>query len=819
MDQSRFEFLKTVAAYFKENPREGYYQGATRTECFSLLALQFSTPNDILDPTAPEFLNQTEERIKLFEQNFAQGKPPPQTTPLDPELEKAVQTWQYEAGSGKILPGERWGGARIGGDMAGENHLKTWQKLDPKMGPKVDQFLKGSTNPLEKDRFEFCKGLTKHFQENPQANEYLGVSRQTCYSFLALQFCDPDKILDPTTPQFLKQVDEKISSLDEKVKQNQPLPLTGVLPSTMDKTIQMWQDAIKGKSADEATEIGKKFERALKENSSRAWKKISPKMAPKMEWFLKSGLQKAVGVVGFGLMATFFSLEVIKQAVKTLAPLLYLMYNFFAAIGGAVFAGAIYGGVAGALAGGVGGAVLGAKLGAAIGFAVGGPVGAVIGGVLGGITGFIVGILAGTAIGMAIGAAVGYAWEHWIWRPLQGAWTWMGDALGGIGNAFGGAMGGMGGFFGGILGGAGSAIGGLLSWAGGGITTAGGFVAGLGAGLSTVSLPASMVTVPVLGATGGVFALTLWMNTSIVGTAFMRQPAPQAVEVPLPESYQYISLSKNGAFSGIGQPINYTLTITAKEKRLANIQVADSTSFTCASNPPSVPRKTLDPIATLDPDQTVRLTYKTGTNDQFNNCTVTNTATVTFDVSEEGKTNQSVSASYTITIGSPPASGCPVPNGTILCYSYYWPSSSVCRHCQPGYSLTCNPTNTTGIYDAIDVVGGDVYLPAILGETPRWQFLRETQIIDYGRGGIDWGWRKEFLTAAPVKGDRYELFLLHLNQGDPSLTEGQIYPSGRRVGTFYRNSSALSTPHVHVTVRKNGSEWLPADVDLKMCGS
>ncbi|MDP2719223.1 MAG: hypothetical protein Q8P44_05240, partial [Dehalococcoidia bacterium] len=430
--------------------------------------------------------------------------------------------------------------------------------------------------------------------------------------------------------------------------------------------------------------------------------------------------------------------------------------------------------------------------------------------ILGGIVGFVVGSGVGAIVGGLVLGALGSAVEHWLWQPALSTWSGLGGSLSGLG-----------GLFGGLLGGAGSAIGGFLSWTGGGLAAAGGFVAGLGVQLSALSLPTSLITVPVLGATGGALVFTLWMNTSIVGTAFMRQPIPKVTNPP-PGASEYIALDKTGVFSSLGAPISYTLRLTAKTKRLENIQVSDETTFNCAGSPPSVPRKNLTPTPlSLNPGETTTLSYSTDTNPQFNNCTVTNNATATFNVPEEGKTGQIASASFSVTIGSPPATNCPVLGGGILCGS--WGSSYSCRHCKPGYygydcQGDCNFTGACERATAIDVTvlpagrdTSDVYLPTIFGENMRWEFKGEREIWD----GIFWGYDKIF-SAQSTSGKRYNIRLLHLDPGSPSLTVGQIYPSGTKVGNLFDNLDSPGRGHVHVTIAEDGV-WKPPDLYFKMC--
>lgn len=727
MDQDRLEFIKKVHTFFRQNLQATHFLGVSRSTCLAITALNLSGPTETHDPTHPDFLNQTQVKIDRFEHNFSQNVHP-DVIPLPSNLEVATQTWQKEITRGLDNKTDHRDLTKRG--LQYETQLnnfarQAWQKGNSKLDPKMDLFLKGvySGNLPGRSRYEFLKEVADHFRQNPQDRQYLGVSRQACYSVLALQLSTPEEILDPTDPRFSTQINQKFNDLDKEedehqtlagelrkeltssvgedkmgelektakekmerkdpleareqkmrdlltiedgLKKNKHLPQMGLASPELEKTIQDWQDeAAKRPPSGQIPRLKKSFDKPLKEHSMQTMQKVNPKIASKMNWFLKSGAVKALSVVGFFFMASVFSAEAIKKAVKYLAPPIYFMYNLFASLGIGALAGAVIGGTLGGLAGAIGGAFFGAKLGIVIGAAVGGPVGAVIGGIIGGITGFVIGGLAGTAIGMAIGGAVGYAVDHWVWQPIQGFWTGAGDALGGIGGGTGGALGGIGGFFGSMLGGAGSAIGGILSWAGGGITAAGGFVAGLGAELSTISLPASAVTVPVLGATGGAFALTLWVNTSIIGTAFMREPIPK--EYAPPPTSIYIALEKtaspafltNTDVGGGGKDISYTIKIGAPKGPITNVRLTDQTTkVTNGVSTIITTGKENITIGSISQGATETITYQIRADGTFKDSVITNDVTVTAET--PGKAGEMSTASFTVIIGSV---SCLVANG------------------------------------------------------------------------------------------------------------------------------------------------------------
>lgn len=788
MDRTRFDFLKGVAGYFKTTPNATQYLGVSKANCFSLLNLSVSAPGEILDSTHPEFLEKTEEKLNQFSEALQKNEALPENLRLPEELENVTQEWQDKIAQEKDPVQQGVAGRELDGKIKSAS-LKAWGKANPELESGIT-------------RLQLFKKVSTYFRENPKVTHHLGVSKQTCSSVIALHLSTPEELVDPTAPDFWAKADEKINQSEEKILQNQPLPQTIALPKNMEDAVQKWQDSVMKEGA---SPLLKKEKKDIKTGSLNIWKRINPKLASKVEWFLKSPLTKVGSVVGFALLATLFSAEIIKKAVKYLGAPLYFLYNIFAALGTGAIVGFAVGAVTGGIAGGVAGAILGAKLGAAIGLAVGGPIGAVIGGVLGGIVGFVVGLGVGALIGGAVLGTLGYAIEHWVWQPVQSLWVGAGNALGGVG-----------GFFGGLFGGLGSAIGGALSATGGAAMATGNFLSGLVGQLSTISLPTTVVTVPLLGATGVAFGFTFWANTSIVGTAFMRQPAPQTT--PPPVVSEYISLSKDGVFPGIGAPISYSLTLTAKNKRLENIQIIDETTFNCAGAPPSVPRKTLGPIVFIDPNQTSTLNYSTDTNPQFNNCTVTNTATATFDVREDGKTGQTAPASFSVTIGSPPAPSCPIPSGVITCGSY----TAGC-HCRPGYILYPCTNNPTAPF-AIDVAGPsrgpnyDVYLPAVKG-VAQWQLTKEGEVRDGPPYYYYWGWERIFFGTS--NGINYTIRFLHIINSPPLEINNKWYPVGTRVGRLWDgtgwNGPGEWGPHVHVTVSEGGT-FKDADYYFNLCG-
>src|SRR3990170_3447091 len=63
---------------------------------------------------------------------------------------------------------------------------------------------------MTRERLEFLKKIANHFRENPSSTEYLGVSRETCFSLLSFHFSPPEEIFDPTAPDFLAKIEKRL---------------------------------------------------------------------------------------------------------------------------------------------------------------------------------------------------------------------------------------------------------------------------------------------------------------------------------------------------------------------------------------------------------------------------------------------------------------------------------------------------------------------------------------------------------------------------------------------------------------------------------
>lgn len=408
------------------------------------------------------------------------------------------------------------------------------------------------------------------------------------------------------------------------------------------RTVFFFLPAATGRSLGVKLGIYKVNNLGFVESLPKIWiKGFQARLSPQIESSLVGGaLQRTarVGLIGklnrFGVIFSGIktSFNIAKKSIVALGVQLGLT---LLALGKSALVGALAGSLAGGIAGAIAGVKIGAALGATIGSIVPG-VGTAIGGFVGGLIGGTIGFFTGAGVGGAIGAFIGWAFPE-------------------------------------VISGIGSLVTGTLS-------TIGSLTTSLFTTLQGVTMAGAATSVPVFGAIGITTVATVY-TTLLVSSAFIETGERGA---PLPPSAKYITLEKKGDFTNLGSPIKYTLIVTAKEKGLINIRLTDNSVFNCSGNPPSVPPKTFPPFS-LEPGKSSTLTYQTETNDQFNNCTVVNTATATFDVPDDSKTGQTAAASFALTIGSPPQdcpSGWPTASGKNWIIQGPWADWS---HDFPGY--------------------------------------------------------------------------------------------------------------------------------------
>lgn len=283
-----------------------------------------------------------------------------------------------------------------------------------------------------------------------------------------------------------------------------------------------------------------------------------------------------------------------------------------------------------------------------------------------------VGASAGALIGSAIGTLGGYVIGKYIVSPTV-------SAVKGLISGVEGGVGATGGFVGSALASAASFITGAASAIWGGITSAGGAALGFlsGAanfivgGLSTLSIPASAVMIPVAGGLGAV-AIGGTIVSLVTATSFFNSETDIPSQIKTPGENQFFTLSKTSNpqkldNNDLPHDITFNITLTAKETKLTNIHVTDQLKVQTKSNdflvtqdkngkPISPPCADTTPTE-LEPNQSwncqfVMVADKNPPERNFSDSFVANTVTVT--TTPEGKTEITDSAVATVVIGNPP---------------------------------------------------------------------------------------------------------------------------------------------------------------------
>ncbi|MCJ7793005.1 MAG: hypothetical protein MUP45_03450 [Candidatus Marinimicrobia bacterium] len=294
----------------------------------------------------------------------------------------------------------------------------------------------------------------------------------------------------------------------------------------------------------------------------------------------------------------------------------------------------------------------------------------------------------------------------------------LGTLAGGLG---GGIIGGFLGFkIGGLIG---VAIGGPLGMAIGGTI---GFFAGLitqfiwdkitsGAASLPQATTAGLTQATAAAGTSASLAMPAAVATAITGGLIVSQIISSAFFIPSEGEYltsPYIQVTKTVEFSGnLGDPINYTLQVTAVDRNLTQVRIVDQPTATCTNTPPSISEQTWDGNLTFAAGETWQKTYSVTTNDQFNNCLISNTARVT--ALADGEPAESFSVGH-VSIGQPPEVipwGLPIHDNP-----------------QRGIGYTYNQiTAENTVHQGIDVHGPN-------GATVYSTFTAESKVIGIGYG-------------------------------------------------------------------------------------
>lgn len=322
----------------------------------------------------------------------------------------------------------------------------------------------------------------------------------------------------------------------------------------------------------------------------------------------------------------------------------------------------------------------GATMGSIIGGAILGPFGIVTGGAIGGYFGWT----NPTGTLNALGKTIHYATHPWElagkpWAAVKGGITSAANGIiSGITNALSSAASSIGSFLSGAVSGTFSALGGIAN-----------FLTGLGG----LSLPTSIVTVPLAVGVGGVGIGTMFITGFVTPAAFFTNEG-EVGTTPTPGVTDYFTLTKT-AFpnvianqsAGATQQVEFTITLTAKSTRLISIALVDE-----AKGGPGgsiiIPTPAISCTTPMNPGTVCTQKIIIGIDSRFNDSIVTNTVRAT--VTPEGAAALTTSVVATVTVGAPPAQ---CPRG--------WPVIGNITQGPEGATSHSNPA--FGEYEALDI--------------------------------------------------------------------------------------------------------------------
>ena len=414
-------------------------------------------------------------------------------------------------------------------------------------------------------------------------------------------------------------------------------------------------------------------------------------------------------------------------------------------------------------------------VGAAIGFAIGGPVGAVVGGAIGATV--------GPQILSAIGNYAGFAKS----------------ATSAIGHGASSIVSGIGNAISSVISSAGSAIGSAISGTFGALGGAANFLTSLGG----LSLPTSIVTVPLAVGIGGVGIGSMFITGFVAPAAFFTTEGELGTS-PTPGETEYFTLTKTAFPNAIAnQPpgatkqIEFTITLTAKGTKLINITFVDEAKGG-PSGSISIPTPALSCTVPMDPGTVCTQTFIIGLDSRFNDSIVTNTVRAT--VSPEGFGAQTTSVVATVVVGSPPAQ-CPAA----------WPTASGGNGITQGPSgATSHARLTTFGEQSIDV--GVSYVPALA----TFDGVVETAhtLNDNGYGiFVD--------LAGTCNGTPFRARWAHLNSINSSIAPGANVRLGQTLGTTGETGNVFGA-HLHYSFFGGltmTAPYIPTDVAFPSCNS
>ena len=332
----------------------------------------------------------------------------------------------------------------------------------------------------------------------------------------------------------------------------------------------------------------------------------------------------------------------------------------------------------------------------------------------------------------------------------------------------------------GLIGSAGKWLGGAMGKAGGFLGSAANYTSGLFSTITHVSISPTLLLIVAPGAVIGAGIGAFFVN-HVASSAFVVPP-----EVATTMVSQDIKVTKTAAFSGVvGTPIEYKIQISATGKDLTGVTIVDQASATCTGTPPSLSDHSWN-IAAISNGQIIEETYSLPTNDQFNNCLISNTAKVMATV--DGHADEAV-AVYSVAIGTPPVCnpmGLPVHDNPHRCGGY-----------------TYGEATGSGPHNGIDVRGAFSTNPCLLANgdpqlsVPVYStYPCESTVVNagsYTAGG-------NFVNLAVGE---YSIHLCHLKE-IPSVVAGQKIPANGQVGIQGNTGTKTTGEHVHYMIYKNG---------------
>lgn len=402
------------------------------------------------------------------------------------------------------------------------------------------------------------------------------------------------------------------------------------------------------------------------------------------------------------------------------------------------------------------------------------------------------------------------------WHAVTHPWELVGKPLGAAKNAFStagsnitvgvkGFVSGVGDAIGGTISAIGSTVGNIAGAVFGAIGNAANAFIGVIGGLE---IPTSIVTVPLAVGLGTV------AGGSILVTAFVAPAAFFSLEGDLgsaniPGQNQYFTLTKTAqpiAFPNLpatgSQQVLFTITLTAKDTRLNNVQVLDTASggsggsILITTDSSGNPISPINCPATMNPGEVCTRQITLSIDSRFNDSIVTNTARVI--ATPEGQSVQTEAVAALVTVGTP-STQCPST----------WPTSS------GGNGITQGPLGSTSHArlaalgeQAIDI--GVTFVPTLA--------TFNGVVLFAGSKGDGYGNYVDI--AGTCNGSQFTARWAHLDSIRAGITTGTSITPGQTLGTTGQ-TGRVSGPHLHYSFwgLPMTTPYIPKNVAFPSCNS